>query len=392
MATSNEEPNNNEGQGNNKNNLQHPHVEAIEIFEKIQEHIQRASIFSSNESLSDIQTSSLPLLAIEYHMAKTYLQLRTASSTSRNGNVKKAVDLFHLFLHRCDTYEGILENDIQQQYRTILAEHDSQSHEEEEPTSNVPLAMPTKPLPSPSRDEKIARYKRSKEIKNKISLMTAQLSQRKRLQLDHHEEIDGHDEDSLMRSLHLHQINEFALDTIEELFSSNMELQMLQMAVRMERDRADMDRHRPVGMAMNAQGGRGPYPMGMMRPPPPNPNQKMKLTQVLQDPNTGQLIFKRQELKSAVFRPSWNQPTMSLDELAEKEVREAREREASQKVSEANAKNAPRRYEFLVRDGMEDDANLVDASAKLDREWDDWKDENPKGSGNKMGDRGDRNF
>jgi hypothetical protein len=41
---------------------------------------------------------------------------------------------------------------------------------------------------------------------------------------------------------------------------------------------------------------------------------------------------------------------------------------------------------------MEDDANLVDASAKLDRDWDDWKAENPKGSGNKMGDVGDRNF
>ena len=37
-------------------------------------------------------------------------------------------------------------------------------------------------------------------------------------------------------------------------------------------------------------------------------------------------------------------------------------------------------------------ATLVDASAKLDREWDEWKEANPKGSGNKMGDRGDRNF
>ena len=43
-------------------------------------------------------------------------------------------------------------------------------------------------------------------------------------------------------------------------------------------------------------------------------------------------------------------------------------------------------------DGLEDDKDLVDASAKLDRDWDDWKDENPRGSGNKMGDRGDRNF
>ena len=83
---------------------------------------------------------------------------------------------------------------------------------------------------------------------------------------------------------------------------------------------------------------------------------------------------------------------MSLEQLAEKEVREAIEREAKQKAAEDLAKAGPRRYDQLVKDGMEDNQELVDASAKLDREWDDWKDDNPRGSGNKMGDRGDRNF
>ena len=41
---------------------------------------------------------------------------------------------------------------------------------------------------------------------------------------------------------------------------------------------------------------------------------------------------------------------------------------------------------------MEDDADLVDKSAALDRKWDEWKEENPRGSGNKMSERGDRNF
>eukprot|EP00543_Licmophora_paradoxa_P011524 CAMPEP_0202469686 /NCGR_PEP_ID=MMETSP1360-20130828/79219_1 /ASSEMBLY_ACC=CAM_ASM_000848 /TAXON_ID=515479 /ORGANISM="Licmophora paradoxa, Strain CCMP2313" /LENGTH=83 /DNA_ID=CAMNT_0049095103 /DNA_START=98 /DNA_END=349 /DNA_ORIENTATION=- len=83
---------------------------------------------------------------------------------------------------------------------------------------------------------------------------------------------------------------------------------------------------------------------------------------------------------------------MSLQELGEREVREAMAREERQKQAEQEQQNAPRRYEQLVKDGMEDNAELVDASAKLDREWDEWKDQNPRGSGNKMGDRGDRNF
>jgi immunoglobulin-binding protein 1 len=360
----------------------HPLVRALSILENLQEHIQQAAIFSTNEYLSDIQTSSLPLLAVEFHMAKVYLQLRTSSSTSRNTHVKKAVDLFHLFLHRCDNLEGILDEDVKKQYSSIP---DINPDQEEE--------FPSKPLPQPSRDEKIARYRQSKELKNKIAQMIAQLSQRKRLDMQDHEEMEGHDEDSLLRAMYLHQMNEFALDTVDELYSSTMELQMLQMAVKMDSDRDHMDHHRQTGRHANA--GRGQAPMdsrGFVRPPPPDPSQRMKMTQVLQDPLTGELIFKKQELQAAVFRPSWNQPTMSLEDLGDKEVREAIEREAKQKVAEEKAKDAPRRYEYLVRDGMEDNADLVDASAKIDREWDDWKAENPKGSGNKMGDRGDRNF
>jgi len=83
---------------------------------------------------------------------------------------------------------------------------------------------------------------------------------------------------------------------------------------------------------------------------------------------------------------------MTLRELGERELAQAKEREGRQAAAEAVQRKEPRRYDQLVKDGLEDDANLVDASAKLDRDWDDWKDENPRGSGNKMGDRGDRNF
>lgn len=363
---------------------QDPLIEALAILEQIQEEIQRASIFSKNETLVDIQTSSIPLLSVEYQLAKACLQLRTISSVSRNNNVRKAIELFYLFLHRCDGFEGILEPEAQDQYQQILSHNEQLEETEDDAYQN--------PLPSPSRDDKIARFRRCKEIKQHISRVNAQLNQRKRLDLEDHEDLDGHDQDSLLRSLHLHQLNEFALDAIEELYSSNLELQMLQMAVKMEKDREAMNKHRSMGCPSGGDSSNNDSMRMQGRRPINDPNRKMKMTQVLQDPNTGQLLFKKQEIQSTLFRPSWNQPTMSLEELAEKEVKDAMEREARQKVSEQNSKNAPRRYEYLVRDGLEDNADLVDASAKLDQEWDDWKDENPKGSGNKMGDVGDRNF
>jgi immunoglobulin-binding protein 1 len=53
-----------------------------------------------------------------------------------------------------------------------------------------------------------------------------------------------------------------------------------------------------------------------------------------------------------------------------------RNREASQ---------VPRRYDQLVEDGDEDDEELVEEATYKDRAWDDWKDANPRGIGNKKG-------
>jgi immunoglobulin-binding protein 1 len=52
-----------------------------------------------------------------------------------------------------------------------------------------------------------------------------------------------------------------------------------------------------------------------------------------------------------------------------------------------NAPVGPRRIKQLEDDGDEDDAELVDKAAYLDRDWDNFKDENPKGSGNKANKR-----
>jgi len=369
---------------------------ALVILEKIQEYIQKSCIFSNNEILSDVQTSSLPLLGVEYHMAKAFLQLRTDSSASRNSHVQKALGFFHLFLDRCDSLEGIFDDQVSAQYRSLPDVHEEP---DDETLANGPGSnLPSGPMiPSVSRDEKIARYRQSKELKAKISKMNAQLEQRKRLDLQDHEELDGHDEDSLLRSMYIYQLNEYALNAVEEIYSCLTELQMLKMAVEFEKERQNNHNYRmsldPSSLVSDHAESASRGPAHSHNPSPhSHPGGGMKLTQVLQDPITGQLIFKKQELQSQVFRPGWNQPNMSLEQLAEKEVREAREREAKQQIAERQAKAGPRRYDELVKDGMEDDHDLVDASAKLDREWDDWKEDNPRGSGNKMGDRGDRNF
>lgn len=48
-----------------------------------------------------------------------------------------------------------------------------------------------------------------------------------------------------------------------------------------------------------------------------------------------------------------------------------------------DAPKGPRRYAQLEADGEEDDAQLVEEAAYHDRGWDDWKDQHPRGMGNK---------
>jgi len=158
------------------------------------------------------------------------------------------------------------------------------------------------------------------------------------------------------------------MEAMDELIQISRELPMLTMAIRM------LNQTQPAEDARTN--------------PPYKP---LEVTRIHRG-SDGQLLLRKEVIKSQVFRPGWNQPTVSLEEYGETERRKAIQRGKDQTLAEEHAKLQPRRYDQLVRDGMEDDADLVDQSAAVDRKWDDFKDANPRGSGNKMADRGDKNF
>ena len=95
------------------------------------------------------------------------------------------------------------------------------------------------------------------------------------------------------------------------------------------------------------------------------------------DPLTNQLVktplstlTSYTDRKSEVFKPFHNLPTMTLEEFAEIERREAIERSEREKIAEINRASKPQRYEILKKKGLEDDAKLVDMSSKVDEDWD----------------------
>ena len=84
------------------------------------------------------------------------------------------------------------------------------------------------------------------------------------------------------------------------------------------------------------------------------------------------IINNKVNVMDNVFRPT-NLPTMTLDEFAEKEKARMAEMERQQEEAKLNQPGDD-----------SDDEKVADEKTYKAREWDDWKDMNEKGSGNKM--------
>jgi immunoglobulin-binding protein 1 len=401
-------------------------VRAVSMLEDLQRHVAERAVFSSNEPLREISTASLPLLALEHHLARGWTQVPWSSSmssvpstpppqsaaraapasgggagvaptmdpASRRAHLLRACDLWIGFVRRLEGLEVLSPSERRQldDFEEALSGYrggdDSSLEDDLEGRASNRLLPP----PSMSRDEKIARFRARQELAQQQKRLKSLRERRSRIGAKDDDEIDGYDGDGLARSLAMTALHMAKADALEELDAAIRELPMVGMMIHAQQQQQQPGRHAsdPHWRYTRSAGDDArtlPSPMG----DPRARQQPLQVTRVSKDA-FGQLQVKREEIRSGVLRPGWNQPTMSLEELAEREVRDALEREERQRSAEAEARGGPRRYDQLEKDGAEDDADLVDASAALDRKWDDWKDENPRGSGNKRGNVGDRNF
>jgi immunoglobulin-binding protein 1 len=346
---------------------------------QIQKDIALQSLFSKNETVEDISTPLLPLLTVEHLLAMAYCNSTHPGGglVDRCHRLVRAGELWAMFLSRLEDFElfGASANGEDYKHFRALLEYSS-SHSEDDS-----VHVPT--VPSVTRDVKIARFRERQQTQNEMSRLQSLQQRRERLSVSELDEMDGYDGEQLSREIALRSIDDARMQALEEWTSTLQELPLLQRMIQKQQNSGGTTGSGSREQLSSPTDSRQPQ-----QPPPP-----LRVTHITRDDTLpGGLRMERQEIQRSVFRPGWNQPTMTLEELAEHEVREAQARSQRQAEYEASQTNAPRKYEQLVRDGREDDADLVDASATLDRQWDDWKDENPRGSGNKRANVGDRNF
>ena len=332
--------------------------DALELLDSLQTHLKRLDVVSmSSDSYADIATLHLPFLALHYHLGLAHLQQRT---TRRKPHLTKARDFFEAYLRNLDTLmtrseeTSYRESGVMLDYRKLISILDRLEDQEEGKSLSRLMSLE-------SRDEKVTRFKRKRLLEQQIERLKSK-----------EEDLD----EEALREVYTQQLLVYAMIAIDECLGIPREMAMLQMA---DQNQPTIIEEGPEHNSKSFSAPRRPQHLG-----------GMQMTNITQDPVTGQLIFRKEQLQKEVFRPSWNLPTMTLAELGDRERAAALERAEQQRIAEAQPR--PKRYDQLVKEGLEDNDDLVDASAKLDREWDDFKDANPRGSGNKMGDRGDRNF
>eukprot|EP01128_Nolandella_sp_AFSM9_P006976 TRINITY_DN3703_c0_g1_i1.p1 TRINITY_DN3703_c0_g1~~TRINITY_DN3703_c0_g1_i1.p1 ORF type:complete len:389 (+),score=124.41 TRINITY_DN3703_c0_g1_i1:107-1168(+) len=301
--------------------------EGIRSFMTAKLLVSQNDLFSENETLDDIKTSSLKYLSISFYLGELYQRVPNYREfVERVKTLKQALKCYKDFLDTCVHFVLVKPDIIVAIKRTGPVDDET------------------------NRAEKIARFRREKVIKDRLAALfrmkverapTASLAD---LELDDDlEDMEEEDEDE--RELRLMLLEQNALKALDHMKSLESEIGILShMAGLMKDNNGKLPPRAP--------------PPADAKPPPP-------------------LVIKnlRQEVKNTAFRPGWNQATVSIEEANFVDGMEAMERHQKEKAQEAQEKYIE---EWGDNDLDKEDPNEV----YKEREMDEFKDDNPRGSGN----------
>lgn len=335
----------------------------IENMLKLNNMLRFSDLISINETVDDIPTRALSYFNVDFYLSHLYSMLQDRSTRlkhltlSRNGMIN--------YLEKCIRCEIVKSsNSITSSNASIVSGVDEVGNFNinVEIIENFLLQIEqggfhANPKP-PSRDEKIAQFKTEKARKNKIQMIQEKLLSLKQILKDEYH--DSSEVEELERTLNILKIYQYISTSMTELKLIEQELDILKnMDEVLDNDHMIHDHSAGV--------------------PPPSKGIEIQTINKID----GELIIDRSTVKASVFQPRLPPPTMTLAEFADEEMRLAKERSER----EANAEPTTRRYNQLVKDGDEDNIDLVDKATIADREWDLWKEDHPKGMGNKLGKR-----
>ncbi len=306
-------------------------------------------VLSRGERVDEHNVEALSLLLVDFYAGRLSSKqtpgVTDPSGRARHESVRSALAFFEAFLDRAVAMRAAEEPDCE-----LWLARDRARARTGEGEGEDDRALVLAPRAAGSREAKLERFRRARAARQRLDEVVARL-RHARMRQEHDDELER---EHVLLDLRL--AAKTALDEVESL---QQESQILEHMARMSLQ------------APPAQ----PLAQGGPRGPPQPPAQPFVVTHVGKD-----LRVTRETIKADMFKPSWRQPTMTLEQLADIEMREARDKEERERAFRA-ANPEILTAKQLHEQGLEDDLDQADRAAKKDREWDDWKDDNPKGQG-----------
>ncbi|KAI1211026.1 TAP42-like family protein [Annulohypoxylon truncatum] len=317
----------------------------IELYHECTQIINKISLFSPNEELEDIATSDLPYLLVNYRIAELLQKVTTAAPLGRKTVLKSTREGYEQFLHLLDNYSILSSSD-----KKLFTEYN------EDPATFSTISTTD---PSARRNAKIANFKMEKELKNKLAYMQ---SSPRYLE-------DGGDEEAV-RELYLTNIAFCTHMAFQGLEGINREMEILAHApiplMQTEKTVEYDERRRRASLNNEGYSDRLDLPLSSLSSNGPLLSKEGKPLRPFV------LTSNREELQKGVFRPGHNLPTMSIDEYLDAERRRGN-------IIEGGGEASMRQPE-----PDEDNIEKADAETMKAREWDEFKEQNPRGSGNTL--------
>ncbi|ETN74353.1 TAP42-like family protein [Necator americanus] len=184
------------------NDMQGRIKDAIGTLEDLTRAVSTLCLFSSNEQVEDIPTSSLPYLLIPCYLGVAQHNIATTDPIQRRDQLRLAKVYYIDFIRRIRNYGFDFES-----YALSLDSGD---------LSDTPQPSIKKFSGEELREQKIARFRRQKELKQAMQA----LKQQKQL---------NNSDDSIVRELHLTLIKYWIEKILEELGSIEDELPLVEM-------------------------------------------------------------------------------------------------------------------------------------------------------------------
>ncbi|KAI1956643.1 Type 2A phosphatase-associated protein 42 [Ophidiomyces ophidiicola] len=316
----------------------------LELFETCHKLIAKLSLFSPNESLEDITTADLQFGLPHPLSIRRLICDGIARSDDRLKNAQRVRERYEAFLELLDQYG-------------LLSAADKKFHEQYLESPDTFSLAPANDAAA-RRNVKVARFREEKELKQKLEY----LSQNQK-PIEH--------DDETVRRLQLAEIHLYVHQTFQALDMLTQEVSMLkaaQLAAATRPQRAPQDAREykendiqshsdrlDVGLSSSGRGRGGPLlnKAGV-------PLQPFVLTS------------RRTEIRKGVFRPGHNLPTMTIEDYLEEERRRGG-------IIEGGGEQSG-----IPKEIDEDDMDKANEETMKARAWDEFKEENPKGSGNTL--------